>query len=258
MKIWAISDLHLGFSTGKWMTCFGEHWRDHHSKIESAWRERVAAEDIVLSPGDFSWAMKPSEVAQEFEWLSGLPGRKVLIKGNHDYWWPSSKKKLEALLPEGVWALKKRALVLDGVPIIGVRGGDFLQSHHALSQEAAVAAGSDGAEAKGEGAEAAEKLTANLQRERKELLQSIDDLAAQYDGPRRPIALFHYPPYRLGSRESAFTRILESVDCSHCLFGHLHSAAEHDTVFQGLQNGIEYRLVSCDALDFVPLLIDTV
>ncbi len=236
MKIWAISDLHLGFSTGKWMTRFGEHWRDHHLKVEAAWRERVADDDIVLSPGDFSWAMKAHDVAQEFEWLGALPGRKVLIKGNHDYWWPGSQKRLQALLPEGVYAIKKRALVIDGVAFIGVRGGDFLPC--------------DGDDP--------ETINSMLMRERRELLLSIGDLERQYDGTRAPIAMFHYPPFRIGSSESAFTRVLESAGCSHCVYGHLHSAEEWEAVFQGERNGVEYRLVSCDALDFAPLLIDTI
>ena len=94
MKIWAISDLHLGFSTGKWMDQFGEHWVWHHEKIEASWRERIGPDDLALLPGDFSWAMKAVDVAVEFEWLNSLPGRKVLIKGYHDYWWPGSHKKL--------------------------------------------------------------------------------------------------------------------------------------------------------------------
>jgi len=243
LRIWAISDLHLGFSTGKWMDRFGEHWRDHHIRIESAWRERVAPSDIVLLPGDFSWALKPQEVAQEFAWLAALPGRKVLIKGNHDYWWPGSRKKLEELLPHDVFALKKTSLVVDGVPIVGVRGGDFLPRVGAEDFDASTVC---------------PRIDEALVRERRELLMSIDHLRSTYAGPRRPIALFHYPPYRVGGTESAFTRIIEAAGCSHCLFGHLHTAAEHARVFQGARNGIEYRLVSCDAIGFEPLLIDTV
>ena len=115
-RIWAISDLHLGFSTGKWMDRFGDHWKGHHLKVESAWRERIEPGDLVLLPGDFSWAMKPGEVAEDFRWLAQLPGRKVLVKGNHDYWWPSSRKKLAEVLPDDVHALKKTAVVVDGVP----------------------------------------------------------------------------------------------------------------------------------------------
>lgn len=234
MNIWAISDLHLGFSTGKWMDRFGEHWKDHHLRVERSWRERIEAEDIVLLPGDFSWAMKLSEVATEFEWLAQLPGRKVMIKGNHDYWWPGSHKKLRSLLPEGVSAFKKQALVIDGIPFIGVRGGDFLPRN----------------------GETLESRNAALGRERHELLLSVNHLSEIYRGERAPIALFHYPPYRVGACESAFTRILEDAGCSWCVFGHLHTEIEWERVFQGERNGVVYRLVSCDALGFEPLLLE--
>lgn len=234
MKIWAIADLHLGFSTGKWMDPFGEHWKDHHLKVEAAWRDLVGPGDIVLMPGDFSWAMRSEEVAVDFRWLSGLPGRKVLIKGNHDYWWPGSHAKLAALLPPDVFAIKKRAIVIDGVPIIGVRGADF-----------SIREG-----------ETPPQVEARLVRERNELFQSIDDLVRSYDGDCPPIALFHYPPFPMGRSESLFTRILEDTGCRICLFGHLHTREEWQRVFQGEARGIRYRLVSCDSLDFRPLLVD--
>ncbi len=236
MRIWAIADLHLGFSTGKRMDVFGEHWKDHHLKVESAWRDRIDGGDLVLLAGDFSWAMKLDQVTPEFEWLASLPGRKVLIKGNHDYWWPRSHTKLKTVLPEGVFAIKKRAVVVDGVPIIGVRGADFWIRH----------------------GESPEEVQVRLVRERKELLQSIEHLRAIYDGDRPPIAMFHYPPFPLHGSESCFSRILEDAGVTFCVFGHLHNAAEWERVFQGEQGGVEYRLVSCDWLDFKPVLLDTV
>ena len=75
MKIWAIADLHLGFSTGKWMDVFGEHWRDHHLKVESSWKESIGAQDLVLLPGDFSWAMKAEDATIDLRRLAALPGR---------------------------------------------------------------------------------------------------------------------------------------------------------------------------------------
>ncbi len=230
MRIWAISDLHLGFSTSKWMDVFGAHWRDHHLQVEAAWRELVAEEDIVLVPGDLSWAMKPSEVAPDLAWLGSLPGSKVLVKGNHDYWWPSSQTKLRALLPPRVYAIKKRAVTIAGVPIIGVRGPDFQLKD-----------GEDPA-----------ALQERLVRERRELLQSIEDLPARETWRCRPLCLFHYPPFPFGSPESAFTRILEDVGCEHCVFGHLHTSADQSRIFQGERRGVRYYLVSCDYLGFRP------
>ena len=234
MKIWAIADLHLGFSTGKWMDVFGENWKDHHRKVERAWRERVDARDVVLHPGDFSWAMKASEVREDLAWLADLPGRKVLIKGNHDYWWPSSRRKLEELLPPGVFAMKKTALLIDGVPLLGVRGGDF---HPREGQDFST-------------------VEQRLKRERHELLLSVEACAA-FEGERRrpPIAMFHYPPFPIGRSESVFTRIVEEAGCDLCVYGHLHTEAEWERVFRGERRGVSYRLVACDALGFAPLLV---
>ena len=233
-EIWAIGDLHLGLSTGKWMDVFGAHWKDHHLKVEAAWRELVKPQDIVLLPGDFSWAMKPEEAAEDFRWLAGLPGRKVLIKGNHDYWWPGTQTKLNDLLPPGTYAIKKKGLVIDDIPFIGVRGADF---------------------APHEGEKPGE-VEPRLVRERSELLLSIEHLAKIYRGARPPIALFHYPPFPLGRSESFFTRILKDVGCRHCVFGHLHTPLEWQRVFQGERQGVTYRLVSCDFLQFRPLLLE--
>jgi predicted phosphohydrolase len=233
MKIWAIADLHLGFSTGKWMDVFGEHWRGHHLKVEASWKELIEAQDIVLLPGDFSWAMKAEEAVVDLRWLAALPGRKVLIKGNHDYWWPGTNKKMNDILPPGVHAIKKKAITLDGVPIVGVRGGDFFMRDSETPQE----------------------VEGRLKRERGELLQSIGDLERTGPGACRPIALFHYPPFPVGRSESFFTRIVEEAGCSTCLFGHLHSEPEWNRVFQGELRGVRYHLVSCDYLGFRPRLV---
>jgi predicted phosphohydrolase len=212
---------------------FGPHWKDHHLKVEVAWRASIAADDIVLVAGDLSWAMRAQEIVQDLRWLAALPGEKVLIKGNHDYWWPGSQTKLKSLLPAGVHAIKKRAILLDGVAIIGVRGADFFLRE----------------------GETAQVVEERLVRERNELLQSVEDLARLAPGGVRPVCMFHYPPFPVGRSESAFTRILEDVGCTHCVYGHLHTQPEWLRVFQGEARGVRYRLVSCDALDFKPVCI---
>jgi len=233
MNVFAIADLHLGFSTGKWMDGFGDHWIDHASKVEHAWRRSVRDEDVVLLPGDLTWAMKPQEARRDLEWLAALPGQKVLSKGNHDYWWPKTRRKLDALLPEGVFAVRKRPLTLRGVPIVAVRGGDFEPR--------------DG--------EPLEPVQARLEREERELERCLEQLAADPPGRVAPVAMFHYPPFPPGERESRFTHLLEEAGIGFCVFGHLHSEAEWMAVFQGAHRGIEYRLVACDALGFEPSLL---
>jgi len=92
MRIWGLSDLHLSFSGQKPMDVFGAHWNDHVRRLEAAWRAAVRPEDHVCLPGDLSWAMRLSDVQDELQWLGSLPGKKILLKGNHDYWWGSVSK----------------------------------------------------------------------------------------------------------------------------------------------------------------------
>ena len=234
MRIWAIGDLHLGFSTGKWMDRFGPRWENHAERVAQAWDELVAADDLVLIPGDFSWALKPDEVAIDFRWLSDRLGKKVLIKGNHDYWWPKSKKKMYDVLPENVYALKKSAVIIDGLPLVGVRGCDFLPVS-GRSQE---------------------DVEAEIAREAHELAQSIEHLATLGPIERPPIALFHYPPFPPDSDESQFTQMIEAAGCSRALYGHLHSETDWERFYRGEARGVHYQLVSCDFLECRPILIE--
>ena len=87
MAIYTIGDLHLSFSTNKPMDVFGDIWKDYEEKIKQNWLEKVKANDIVILPGDFSWAMYLEETEKDFEFINNLPGKKILLKGNHDYWW---------------------------------------------------------------------------------------------------------------------------------------------------------------------------
>lgn len=233
MRIWAIGDLHLGFSTGKWMDRFGEHWAGHAGKVEAAWRESIAPEDLVILAGDFSWALKPEEVRVDFEWLGRLPGRKVLIKGNHDYWWPGTNARMKDLLPPDTYAMKKKALVINGVPLIGVRGGDFVPP-----------------------AEETPQMVEFLERERREFQLSIDHLKTLGPIQRPPIAVFHYPPFPQGTTESLFTPMIEAAGATTCVYGHLHTQADWEKTFQGEFRGVAYRLVSADFLGFKPLLVE--
>ena len=128
-RIWAVADLHLAGGGDKPMDIFGDHWANHDQRIAADWDAKVGDNDIVLLPGDFSWATKAHELAPDMAWLGQRPGRKILSKGNHDYWWPKSQKKLLECLPDHTWALKKKALLLPfaekHLGIIAVRGGDF-------------------------------------------------------------------------------------------------------------------------------------
>lgn len=233
MRIWAISDLHLGFSTGKWMDRFGPHWENHAGKIEAGWRESVSPDDLVLLAGDFSWAMKPEEARRDFLWLGALPGKKVLIKGNHDYWWPKTQARMAELLPPGTFAMKRKALAIDGVSLIGVRGADFVSPEELTPEK-----------------------TDELGREKKDLQLSIDHLKTLPCCGRPPIAIFHHPPFPLGQAESLFTKMVEEAGAKTCIYGHLHTPDDWEKTFQGELRGVTYRLTSADFLEFRPLLIE--
>jgi len=192
MRIWALSDLHLSLGGDKPMDVFGEHWADHHLRMAAAGDELVADEDIVLSPGDFSWALKPAEAAPDFAWLAERPGRKILIKGNHDYWWPKSKAKLAALLPPRTMALKKTACRIGGLGFFGARGGDFAPLTRYGDERSQ------------------EQIDRALDKEFTELERSLTMLqeleaAGTGAGPLQGrVCLFHYPPIPPGQRSSRF------------------------------------------------------
>lgn len=239
--IWALSDLHLSLSGAKPMDVFGDHWERHHERMAAAWDAQVGQDDIVLTPGDFSWAMKAPEAAADFAWLAQRPGWKVLVKGNHDYWWPSSHAKMAQLVPPRTCALKKNACRIGAVGIFGGRGGDFAPLTRYGDKRSQ------------------EEVDAWLAREEAELRASIahlDQLDAAAGVPRGlRICLFHYPPIPPGRQSSRFTRVIEEAGASHCVYGHLHGKEVGAARVEGVINGVSYRCASCDLLGFAPVRI---
>ena len=239
--IWALSDLHLSTSGAKPMDVFGDHWGNHAGRMAENWDRLVGPEDIVLSPGDFSWASKPPEVAGDFAWLGARPGHKVMVKGNHDYWWTGTHKRMAELLPPRTYALKKTAVSIHGVGFFGVRGGDF----------AALTRYGD--------TRTAEDIEAWLVREEHELKLSIaalDQLDATAGRPRGlRVCLFHYPPIAPGRTASRFTPLIEAAGATFCIYGHLHGQELGPAKVEGTWNGVTYRCTSCDQVAFSPTLI---
>lgn len=244
MRIWALSDLHLSLASDKPMDVFGEHWRNHHDTMAAAWDTVVADDDIVLSPGDFSWAGKPAEAARDFAWLAERPGTKVLIKGNHDHWWPKSKNKLAQLLPPRTIALKKNACRIHGLGLYGARGGDFAP----LTRYGDTRSPDE-----------IERALVKETRELEASLTHLQQLEAEgaNDGPWRGwrICLFHYPPLPPGAQRSRFSATIQTETTRACIYGHLHGKDIGAARCEGQIGGVYYACASCDQIDFKPVLI---
>lgn len=224
--MFSISDLHLSLDGDKPMDRFGSHWVRHWEKVEASWRELVSEQDLVLMPGDHSWAMRLEESDRDLGFITSLPGIKVLSRGNHDYWW-QSLGKMRKRFPE-LHFLQNDALTVGEAAICGTRGWNL--------------PGRDGFSDPHD-----DKI---FQREVQRLR-----LSAQAMGPAtRRFALVHYPPLAKGNLDTEFTAVLEEARVDFCVYGHLHLGHNHDP-FQGVHRGVDYRLVACDFLEFKPLLL---
>lgn len=222
-RIFAISDLHLPGGTDKPMHVFGSHWEGHFDRIADDWTARVGEQDIVLIPGDISWAMHMDQAMQDLQAIGTLPGRKILIRGNHDYWW-ASISRLRERLPAGMYALQNDALVLDELVFCGSRGWTQPQG----DQD--------------------EENRRIYQRELMRLQLSL--AAARRKSPTgRLLALCHYPPADGAGRASLVTQLLHQYGVSDAVYGHLHGQALLGA-FEGCIDGVRYHCVSCDYLDF--------
>lgn len=222
-KVFAVGDLHLPGGTDKPMDVFGGHWEGHFLRIAEDWRERVRQEDIVLIPGDISWAMQLSQAQQDLDAIGALPGRKILIRGNHDYWW-GSISKLRAALSPGMYALQNDALMLDGLVFCGSRGWT-----------AATEASDD--------------------EDRKIYLRELGRMELSLQAAIRlskdvpPIVLTHYPPVEERGGVTPMSALFTRYGVRDVVYGHLHGAA-CERAFRGEVDGVRYHSVSCDGLGF--------
>ncbi|MBQ4085547.1 MAG: metallophosphoesterase [Clostridia bacterium] len=220
--IFSIADLHLS-GGDKPMDVFGSHWENHFERIRTSWLESAGADDIVLLPGDLSWAMRLEDAQDHLHEIGSLPGRKVILRGNHDYWW-SAIGKVRAALPEGMYAVQNDALLLDGTLICGSRGWLL-----------------PGADCSADDKKIFERELIRLEMS----LKKARALSAE--APL--IVMLHFPPLTVAEPDTAVTALLEQYAPQHVVYGHLHGPATR-AAFTGEHNGIEYHLVSCDALGF--------
>ena len=223
VRIFAIGDLHLPGESDKPMHVFGTQWEGHFNKISKDWEARVTANDIVLIPGDISWAMQLEDAQSDLSAIAELPGKKILIRGNHDYWW-SSISKLRSVLPPDMFAIQNDAMVLSEYVFCGSRG--WLQPSDPADNE-------------------------NHKIYQRELLRMELSLkcAKKLSQDELMIVLTHYPPTDVLGNPNAMTALFEKYGVNEVVYGHLHGTA-NQFAFVGNVGSVSYHPVSCDGLDF--------
>lgn len=225
MSLFAIADTHLSFGTNKPMDSF-PGWNDYVERIEKNWNKIVTADDTVVIAGDISWAMNFDELRADFEFLNNLNGTKIIIKGNHDYWW-NTLKKMNEFIDENhfdtIKILFNNSYTVDGISVCGSRGWMF--------------EGED---------EHDEKV---LSREVGRLKLSLDSAESE-----NKIVFFHYPPITTDSKCDEILSVLKQYGIKKCYYGHLHGKAAKIAVDDRV-DGIDFKLISCDRLSFIPKLV---
>jgi len=229
VAIFAIGDLHLAHSQPKPMGIFGEHWTNHVQLLREKWLQVVTEKDLVIIAGDISWAMHLSAALPDLNWLARLPGTKIMIRGNHDYWW-SSIGKVRSKLPSSVYALQNDHFTWEEWTICGTRGW--------------ICPGDEGFDN-----EQDQKI---YLREVERLRLSLKSAAGTE--AEKIICVLHFPPFNRINQPSAFSDLLEASAVNKCVFGHIHDSGR-DQIFQGVRGGVEYLFVAADGLQFRPKLV---
>lgn len=227
MALYAISDLHLALNSDKPMDIFGDQWVKHDEKIKKNWLDAITNEDTVLISGDISWSMKMTEGMADLEWIHNLPGSKIIVKGNHDYWW-GSITKLNSIY-EDMHFIQNNFFNYGDIAICGTRGWTCPGGENYTEHD--------------------EKI---YHREIERLKLSLD--AASRENYKSFIAMLHYPPTNDRFEASDFTEVFEKYNVKKVIYGHLHGPSL-SRVFEGTRNGIEYINTSCDYIDFNPVRI---
>lgn len=229
MAIYTIGDLHLSFHENKPMSIFGENWEGHEEKIKNDWTKKVQENDLVVIPGDFSWSTYLKDTVQDFDYLNKLPGKKLLLKGNHDYWWTtvtSMKNFLQENHFENIDFLYNNSYEYENYIICGTRGWSSTE---------------DGEDRK------------LLKREAIRLELSLQDGIKNYGKEKEILVFMHYPPINnsnlIQNETNEFVRIMQKYNVKRCYYGHLHSNSIQEAV-EGKHFGIDFKLVSADGVDF--------
>ena len=224
MKVFAISDLHLSISTPKPMDIFGGVWETYLEDIEKDWNDKVSDEDIVLLAGDFSWAMYLDDAVHDINYINKLKGTKVLIRGNHDYWW-QSVSNVRASLPQNAYALQNDSIRLGNYVICGTRGWTAKEGTKGYSEE-------------------------DIKIYKREVIRlelALQNALSKREEGDKLICMLHYPPYNSKQEPNEMVELLEKYKVDACVYGHLHGNKVRATL-EFDKNGVKYLLTSCDQL----------
>lgn len=228
MSLYAIGDLHLAMASNKPMDVFGDAWKEHDKRLAAGFSS-LKAHDVTVLCGDLSWSMSLEEAREDFLWIHRLPGRKILLKGNHDYWWTTAAKMNRFFRENGIDTLEilhNNCYFYGDTALCGTRGWfyeeDFGDSH---SRKVFL----------------------------RELIRLETSLKAA--GDREIFCFLHYPPLTERYECPEILELLQKYRVKRCYYGHLHGPRSHRTAIDGRHNGIEFHLVSADYLGFSPLKI---
>ena len=208
MAIYTIADLHLSFLENKPMNIFGDNWKDHEEKIKDNWMKKIKEEDCVILPGDFSWAMYLENTKLDFQYLNNLPGRKILLKGNHDYWWTTLNKMNKFLKDndfKNINFLYNNSYLVENKIIVETRGWNILDNDDNRKM---------------------------IKREAIRLELSIQDGIARFGNEKEIIAFMHYPPIGKNDiiQKNEFINILKKYEIHKCYYGHLHGISHKEAI----------------------------
>lgn len=227
MALYAIGDLHLSLSAEKPMDVFGGNWVGYMDKLKTG-IQKITENDTTVLLGDLSWALSMEDAREDFAWIDSIPGRKIILKGNHDYWWSTVAKFNRFCEDNGFsnqYILNNNHFVYEDWAICGTRGWFFEEDRSGEHDEKIF---------------------------KRELLRLETSLKSA--GDLRKMVFLHYPPIYKGYRCDEILELLSRYGVSRCFYGHLHGAS-HGLAIEGLWNGIEFRLVSADKLNFDPLKV---
>ena len=229
MAIYVIADLHLSFNTQKPMDIFGDNWLNHEEKIKIDWQRKVKSKDTVIIPGDFSWATYINDAKLDFEYLNNLPGKKIILKGNHDYWWTtvtSMNRYLKENNFETISFLYNNSYCIENKIIVGTRGWSLKENS---------------------------ENTKMINRELLRLELSIKDGISKYGEDKEIMVFMHYPPIAkslIDNKEKImFIELMNKYNIKKCFYGHLHGESQNDAI-EGEYKGINLKLISADYLNF--------